>query len=52
VTSKAVWVRTVGEAAIEGRLVRDFRGVEKGSRVRVTLLGADVEKGYIDFARE
>ncbi len=52
VTSKAVWVRTVGEAVIEGRLVRDFRGVEKGSRVRVTLLGADVEKGYIDFARE
>ncbi len=52
VTSKAVWVRTVGEAAIEGRLVRDFRGVEKGSRVRVTLLGADVERGFIDFARE
>ena len=52
VTSKAVWVRTVGEEGIEGRLVRGFRGVENGQLVSVTLLGADAEKGHIDFARE
>jgi exoribonuclease R len=52
VTSKAVWVRTVGEEGIEGRLVRGFRGVERGERVSVTLLVADAEKGFIDFARE
>jgi hypothetical protein len=42
----------VGEEGVEGRLVRDFRGLEKGSQVSVTLLAADVEKGFIDFARE
>ncbi len=52
VTAKAVWVRTVGEEEIEGRVVRGFRGMAKGERVSVTLLGADVEKGHIDFARE
>ena len=52
VTPKAVWVRTAGEEGIEGRLVRDVRGAEVGMRIGVTLLGADVEKGYIDFARE
>jgi exoribonuclease-2 len=52
VTSKAVWVRTLGEERIEGRLVRGGRGAEVGARIAVTLLGADVEKGYIDFARE
>lgn len=52
VTTKAVWVRTVGEEGLEGRLVRGFHGLEKGSRVDVTLLGADVERGFIDFARE
>ena len=52
VTSKAVWVRTVGEEGVEGRLVRGFRGLERGSQVSVTLLVADVERGFIDFARE
>jgi exoribonuclease-2 len=51
VTPKAVWVRTVNEG-IEGRLVRGTRGLSIGERIGVTLLGADVEKGYIDFARE
>jgi RNase II-type exonuclease C-terminal S1 domain len=50
VTPKAVWVRT--EDGIEGRLVRGTRGVEPGERITVTLLEADVERGYIDFARD
>jgi exoribonuclease R len=51
VTSKAVWVRTIAEG-IEGRLVRGTRGLATGDRVTATLLDADVERGYIDFARE
>jgi exoribonuclease-2 len=52
VTAKAVWVRTVGEEGIEGRLVRGLQGLQTGERASVTLLGVDVEKGFIDFARE
>ena len=51
VTPKAVWVRTV-DGGIEGRLVRGTRDLAKGDRVSVTLLEADGQKGYIDFARE
>lgn len=35
----------------EGRVVRGEHGMDVGDRVRVTLAGVDVEKGYIDFAR-
>ena len=51
VTSKAVWVRTVAEG-VEGRLVRGGRDVVMGERLRVTLLDADPERGFIDFGRE
>jgi exoribonuclease R len=51
VTPKAVWVRTV-EEGIEGRLVRGARGLANGERLSATLIQADGEKGYIDFARE
>jgi exoribonuclease-2 len=50
VTSKAVWVRTV--EGVEGRLVRGTRGVSVGDRLSVTLIEADMARGYIDFARE
>ena len=51
VTSKAVWVRVVDQG-IEGRLVRGTAGLGTGDRISATLLEADAEKGYIDFARE
>jgi exoribonuclease R len=51
VTSKAVWVRAIAEG-IEGRLVRGTRELSKGDRFGATLLEADSEKGYIDFARD
>ena len=51
VTSKAVWVRGLGEE-IEGRLVRGTRGVAVGERFVATLIEADPERGYIDFGRE
>jgi exoribonuclease-2 len=35
----------------EGKLIRGFEGLEVGDRVRVELIGTDVERGFIDFAR-
>jgi exoribonuclease-2 len=35
----------------EGRVVRGEHGLDVGDRVRVKLVEADVDKGYIDFAR-
>jgi exoribonuclease-2 len=38
--------------ATEGKLVSGFKGLEVGNRLRVKLTHADVERGFIDFARE
>jgi exoribonuclease-2 len=48
-SSKGTWVRIVSPAA-EGRVVRGFAGMDVGDRVRVKLVGTDVERGFIDFA--
>ena len=37
---------------VEGRIVRGGRGLDVGDTVRLTLVVADAEKGYIDFAHE
>jgi hypothetical protein len=47
---KGTWVR-IFKPAVEGRVVRGFEGLDVGDRTRVQLVGADVEKGFIDFAR-
>jgi exoribonuclease-2 len=44
------FVRTL-QPHVEGMLVRGGKGVDVGDRVRVTLVRADPEPGYIDFAR-
>jgi exoribonuclease-2 len=36
---------------VEGMLIRGFEGLDVGDRVRVELIGTDVERGFIDFAR-
>jgi hypothetical protein len=36
---------------MEGILIRGFEGLDVGDRVRVELMGTDVERGFIDFAR-
>ncbi len=47
---KGTWVRLLG-LPVEGRVVEGFRGLDVGHRVRVQLVGVDVDRGYIDFKR-
>jgi exoribonuclease-2 len=47
---KGTWVR-VFRPPVEGRVVRGEAGLDVGERVRVQLLGTDVDRGYVDFAR-
>jgi exoribonuclease-2 len=47
-SSKGTWVRLLN-VPVEGKLVQGFEGVDVGDRMRVQLIGIDVERGYIDF---
>lgn len=49
-TWKGVFVR-VKHPSAEGKVIRGEIGMDVGQRVRVTLLGVDPERGFIDFAR-
>jgi exoribonuclease-2 len=49
-SSKGTWVRLLN-VPVEGKLVQGFEGADVGDRMRVQLLGIDVERGYIDFRR-
>jgi VacB/RNase II family 3'-5' exoribonuclease len=51
VSDKGTWVR-ISHPATEGMLVKGSKGLDVGDRVKVVLLRADVEHGFIDFARE
>jgi ribonuclease R len=48
--AKGTWVRML-TFPIEGKLVHGYHGVDVGDRIRVQLIEADVERGFIDFAR-
>ncbi len=50
VTPKGTFVRVL-DPPIEGRLMRGEQGVDVGDRLRVTLLSADPQRGFIDFGR-
>jgi len=50
VTDQGVFVRSL-DPPVEGRLVRDERGLDVGDRLRVLLLSTDPQRGYIDFGR-
>ena len=49
-SAKGTWVR-VFDPPVEGKLVKGHGGVDVGDRLRVKLIGADPERGFIDFAR-
>jgi hypothetical protein len=42
------WVGIV-QRRVEGKLVHGADGLDVGDRVQVTLIAAEVERGYIDF---
>ncbi len=48
---KGTWVRVVRPPA-EGRVVQGEEGLDVGERVSVRLVDVNVERGFIDFARE
>jgi VacB/RNase II family 3'-5' exoribonuclease len=50
VTPKGTFVR-VPKPTVEGLLARGQEGLDVGDKVRVTLVRADAERGFIDFAR-
>jgi hypothetical protein len=37
--------------AMEGKLIQGFESLDVGDGLRVELIGTDVERGFIDFAR-
>ncbi|MGA7613644.1 MAG: RNB domain-containing ribonuclease [Thermoanaerobaculia bacterium] len=49
-SKKGTWVRLF-HPPVEGKLMHGFRNLDVGDRVRVKLIGVDVEKGFIDFVR-
>ncbi len=51
VTPKGVFVRVL-KPPVEGRLMQGEQGVDVGDQIRVRLLNADPERGFIDFARQ
>ena len=50
-SAKGTWVR-IFQPPVEGKLERGFQGLDVGDRLRVKLLHTDVERGFIDFARD
>jgi exoribonuclease-2 len=49
-SDKGTWVRIVQPAA-EGKVMRGYKGLDVGDRVRVELIDTDVERGFVDFAK-
>jgi len=49
-SAKGTWVRILAPP-VEGKLVHGHEGADVGDRLRVKLVGADVERGFIDFVR-
>ena len=50
-SAKGTWVR-VFSPPVEGRLERGAAGLDVGDQTQVKLIHTDVEKGFIDFARD
>jgi VacB/RNase II family 3'-5' exoribonuclease len=50
-SGKGTWVR-ITNPPVEGRLVKGYDGLDVGHRLRVKLVGTNVERGFIDFERD
>ena len=50
VSEKGTFARTIAPP-VDGRVMRGERGLRVGDKVRVRLLSADPQRGFIDFAR-
>ena len=48
---KGIYARVLSPP-VEGRVVRGGKGLDVGDVVKLTLINADTERGYIDFAHE
>ena len=48
-SDKGTWVR-IANPAVEGRVVKNFQGLDVGNHVQVQLVHVDVARGFIDFA--
>jgi len=49
-SDKGTWVRILSPS-VEGKLESGFEGLDVGDALRVELLRADVERGFVDFKR-
>jgi exoribonuclease-2 len=49
-SAKGIWVR-IFDPPVEGKVVSGGKGLDVGDRVNVKLVGADPERGFIDFAK-
>jgi exoribonuclease-2 len=49
-SEKGTWARLL-HPPVEGKIVRGHRGLDVGDAVRVRLVGVEVQRGFIDFAR-
>jgi len=45
---KGTWVRLI-TLPVEGKLMKTLNHPDVGDRVKVQLIGVDVDKGFIDF---
>jgi ribonuclease R len=50
VSEKGTFARVISPP-VDGRVMRGERGLRVGEKVRVRLLAADPQRGFIDFAR-
>ncbi|HVM31844.1 MAG TPA: RNB domain-containing ribonuclease [bacterium] len=50
VSDKGTWLRLL-KPPVEGKLVQGAQGLDVGDKVRVKLIGVNVEQGWIDFVR-
>lgn len=47
---KGTWAR-ISNPPIEGKIVKNSKGLDVGDKVRVRLISVDIENGFIDFER-